>query len=129
MSAMDKRVDLLTRRKFLPAAAPPRSSQLRHLPRQENCSLPSPIHPPNSADRLSSAFPLLRRSYFRSGQKKVHYAKVSFERGEWRWFRDGPIPLLSKEVAAPSIKRSRSLVAPTGWLVISNKIRSALQPV
>src|SRR5215470_12701423 len=80
MSAMDKRVDPLTRRKFLPAAAQSRSSRLMHLPRRENCSLPSPIHPPNSADRPSSAFPLLRRSYFHPGRSKIPYAKVSFSR-------------------------------------------------
>src|SRR5215831_2516241 len=52
------------------------------------------------------------------------------ERGDG-WLRDGSIPLLFKAfpfqggVAAPLIKRSRSLAAQTGWFVISNKIRIA----
>src|SRR5215813_9432509 len=42
------------------------------------------------------------------------------------WLRDGSIPLrFQGGVAAPLIKRSRSLAAQTGWLVNSNKIRCA----
>src|SRR5215475_3407603 len=43
-------------------------------------------------------------------------------RAGWRWLRDGSIPLrFQGGVAAPLIKRSRSLAAQTGWLVNSNK--------
>src|SRR5215468_10579996 len=39
-----------------------------------------------------------------------------------RWLRDGSIPLrFQGGVAAPLVKRSRSLAAQTGWLVSSNK--------
>src|SRR5215471_4672635 len=41
---------------------------------------------------------------------------------EWRWLREGSNPLrFQGGVAAPFIKRSRSLAAQTGWLVNSNK--------
>src|SRR5262249_42578364 len=62
----------------------------------------------------------------------VQRCPTSCDAGETKGYgvglRDGCIPLrFQGGVAAPLIKRSRSLAAPTGWLVNSNKIRSATQ--
>ena|SRR5215475_2046977 len=48
--------------------------------------------------------------------------QVAGRGGRMGWLRDGSIPLLFQGgVAAPLIKRSRSLAAQTGWFVNSNK--------
>src|SRR5215468_10173554 len=67
-------------------------------------------------------FTLLCKALSGRADARAAVPQVATRGGGMGWLRDGSIPLRFQGVAAPLIKRSRSLAAQTGWLVNSNKL-------